>query len=740
MREILLIKSGGMSYAVAKDQVFSTREAGAVHFIPMTPRLFAGVGLGGEGLSRLFDLSGSLGLETYERRISGSMLVMEEGRIPAGFICQGTPDTLSVEDGDIMPLPEFLSSQVMDSCVLVDGALLPLINVKWLFVQVMAEKWDCTEIELTVQSPGGELDGPLRFLRLGGEVFAVPEGDLLRESVSPGSIDPLPLAPAFVRGVFLHEGSVRAAIDPAQRMGLRRARHLDAAETDEVVLLTDIGAGFLVDSVMGLREGLDTVPLPPLAASSLMRYGVLVERDVVPLLVARAFAEPETAVPLDELYGPASKDSLPLLSEEFGVTEFSLLDDRFGVPRLQVDDVTGMSSIRRLPGVHSIMVGVVEHRGDILPVLDLELVFGRVSGIHEGTRMVRIENGEFRAMLLAEDVDEGLGIKVEDQHEFPMRLNHNYVYACYMRDTKVRLVLNVRDLTLYFDESLVRQVFASYAPDITEDVREDAAAMAAVAAGEVLAEQEAEEARLATLAAEEETKAKAEEEARLIAEQEAEEARLAALAAEEEAKAKAEEEARLKAEEDAAEARLVAFAAEEARLAALAAEDEAKAGAKEGASGRGKRVALLVLLILLLAFGGAYLTGVFEPVPERQVAKHVKDTQEAPKAEPEKAEPVVVKPEPVVVEPTPVESEPVVVEPVPVKDDAVLVLRAPSGVKATTYVVRRGDTLWHISKRYTGDPFNYPLIADNNRIPNPDLIYPGQRVRIVPNPDYKLRK
>ena len=108
MREILLIKSGGMSYAVAKDQVFSTREAGAVHFIPMTPRFFAGVGLGGEGISRLFDLSGSLGLETYERRISGSMLVMEEGRIPAGFVCQGAPDTLSVEDGDIMPLPEFL--------------------------------------------------------------------------------------------------------------------------------------------------------------------------------------------------------------------------------------------------------------------------------------------------------------------------------------------------------------------------------------------------------------------------------------------------------------------------------------------------------------------------------------------------------------------------------------------------------------------------------------------------------
>ena len=61
-------------------------------------------------------------------------------------------------------------------------------------------------------------------------------------------------------------------------------------------------------------------------------------------------------------------------------------------------------------------------------------------------------------------------------------------------------------------------------------------------------------------------------------------------------------------------------------------------------------------------------------------------------------------------------------------------------MKATTYVVRRDDTLWHISKRYTGDPFNYPLIADNNRIPNPDLIYPGQKIRVVSDPDYKPPK
>ncbi len=44
------------------------------------------------------------------------------------------------------------------------------------------------------------------------------------------------------------------------------------------------------------------------------------------------------------------------------------------------------------------------------------------------------------------------------------------------------------------------------------------------------------------------------------------------------------------------------------------------------------------------------------------------------------------------------------------------------------YEVKKGDTLWDISERYTGDPFNYPMIASDNEIKNPHFILPGQRI------------
>ncbi|MGQ9630348.1 MAG: chemotaxis protein CheW [bacterium] len=55
----------------------------------------------------------------------------------------------------------------------------------------------------------------------------------------------------------------------------------------------------------------------------------------------------------------------------------------------------------------------------------------------------------------------------------------------------------------------------------------------------------------------------------------------------------------------------------------------------------------------------------------------------------------------------------------------------PPSREEFVHIVARGDTLWHIARRYLGAPLKYHDIADYNRILNPDLIYPGDRINIV---------
>lgn len=55
--------------------------------------------------------------------------------------------------------------------------------------------------------------------------------------------------------------------------------------------------------------------------------------------------------------------------------------------------------------------------------------------------------------------------------------------------------------------------------------------------------------------------------------------------------------------------------------------------------------------------------------------------------------------------------------------------------KVEYYVIQSGDSLSKIAKQYYGNAMDYPKIFEANRevIKDPDLIYPGQKIRIPLN-------
>jgi chemotaxis signal transduction protein len=55
---------------------------------------------------------------------------------------------------------------------------------------------------------------------------------------------------------------------------------------------------------------------------------------------------------------------------------------------------------------------------------------------------------------------------------------------------------------------------------------------------------------------------------------------------------------------------------------------------------------------------------------------------------------------------------------------------APAARDEIVVVVVRGDTLWDIAAKHLGNPHRYPELARNSAIRNPDLIHPGDVVRI----------
>ncbi|MBY6839365.1 LysM peptidoglycan-binding domain-containing protein, partial [Clostridium botulinum] len=57
-------------------------------------------------------------------------------------------------------------------------------------------------------------------------------------------------------------------------------------------------------------------------------------------------------------------------------------------------------------------------------------------------------------------------------------------------------------------------------------------------------------------------------------------------------------------------------------------------------------------------------------------------------------------------------------------------LRPDDKVKVNSHKVVKGESVWHIAKKYLGDGSRYKEIAELNNISNPGLIYPGQVINI----------
>ena len=52
------------------------------------------------------------------------------------------------------------------------------------------------------------------------------------------------------------------------------------------------------------------------------------------------------------------------------------------------------------------------------------------------------------------------------------------------------------------------------------------------------------------------------------------------------------------------------------------------------------------------------------------------------------------------------------------------------------YTIRKGDTLWDLSERFSDSPWQWPdLWEENDQISNPHWIYPGERIRLFRKQD-----
>jgi len=307
----------------------------------------------------------------------------------------------------------------------------------------------------------------VRIFSVGGELFAMAATGIEDKAIKPGPVIPLPETPRHVKGVAFLDGRLLPVIDLSQRINSQNIA------PDALMMIAMIGGayfGMRIDSDEELlssdRIAFKQVPL--IAQTSWLRYMVVRGRELIPLVdfvkMLSTGTGPVAVKPVWQRYAPDSAFPDKLFKHEVEVMEFLLLGERYALPKMEVEDVIPFKSFRALPEVPPIVIGVADHKGEILPVVDLAMMFGMRSLATSGWWMMLVNNGDYRALVVTEAVFGQRRLPVDMHRKVPVHLPHNLMYGCYPDEDAVRIILNVEAISVHFEKSLIQKFMPVLSP------------------------------------------------------------------------------------------------------------------------------------------------------------------------------------------------------------------------------------------------------------------------------------
>ena len=111
------------------------------------------------------------------------------------------------------------------------------------------------------------------------------------------------------------------------------------------------------------------------------------------------------------------------MAENIQVVSFKLGAEEYGVDIAQVQEINRMVSVTHVPRAPKFMEGVINLRGQLIPIIDLRTRFGMPRAEHtKNTRIVVTEIGAKRVGMVVDSVSEVLRLPVEEIEDAPEML------------------------------------------------------------------------------------------------------------------------------------------------------------------------------------------------------------------------------------------------------------------------------------------------------------------------------
>ena len=171
-----------------------------------------------------------------------------------------------------------------------------------------------------------------------------------------------------------------------------------------------------------------------------------------------------------------------VLDQEGKYLTFSLANEEYGLEILKVSEIIGYMEITVVPRTPAYVKGVINLRGQVIPVIDLRAKFGiETTDINEETCIIIVETGQgsrsFSAGIIVDHLEEVFDIAADDIEKAPQfnsGVNADFILGMGKVGDSVKILLDIDrvlagdDFSSFGATSLIES-FAQEEIPLTED-------------------------------------------------------------------------------------------------------------------------------------------------------------------------------------------------------------------------------------------------------------------------------
>ena len=437
VRRFLTFRMGERLYAVAAEQVSEVIRLPPVARVPQGPKSLLGIANLRGAVLPIASLRGLLGQDEIARGAASRAIVLE-GAAPVGLAVDAVDALVTVDAADIETGQAELATLEGER---LSGAFQPygradvakVLDVRTLIQAAFVQR-ERPQRAAVAADPLGGLGGAigdgddwqrLVTFEVAGQEFALAL-DVVREIVpTPETLTAVPRSEAVVLGIMAYRDSLLPVLSLRGLLGFGAS---EGDEAREKVVVTAVGGalvGLVADRMRAIVSA-DPGLIEPTPAMLAARSGG--EAQIASLYRGEGGARLIAILAPDQLL---REDVMARLGQ-VGETEatdaaadsggeirqfliFKLGEDEFALPIEVVDEVArAPAQVTRLPKTPKFLEGVINLRGEVLPVVDQRRRFEMLPATNlEARRLIVVRTERHRAGLIVDAVSEVLRCTAE---------------------------------------------------------------------------------------------------------------------------------------------------------------------------------------------------------------------------------------------------------------------------------------------------------------------------------------